>query len=64
MDYRYAWTNSDIKRIDKLNALTNPDTFWDNVRKLTKNIHSDHVIGIWQCLAEVRYNELIGKTEV
>lgn len=64
MDYRYAWTNSDIKRIDKLNALTNPDTFWDNVRKLTKNIHSDHVIGIWQNLAEVRYNELIGKTEV
>lgn len=39
------------------------DTFWNDVRKMTRNVHSDHVIGIWQCLAEVRFNELIGKEE-
>ena len=53
MDYR-------MKRIDKLNALTNKETFWDDVRKLTKNVHSDHVIHSWEFLSEKRYNELCG----
>ena len=28
----------DIKRIDKLERLTNPITFWNDVRKLVKNV--------------------------
>lgn len=63
MDYRYAWTATEMKRIDKLNKLTNPETFWDDVRRLVKNVNSDKAIKNWQCLAEVRYNELIGNTE-
>lgn len=58
MDYSYAWEKSDIRKIDKLNQLTNPDTFWDNVRKLTRNVMSDHSIKSWQCLAEIRFDEL------
>ena len=58
MDYRYATEKRDYGRIDKLNKLTNIDTFWDDVRKLTKNISSDHTIRLWQGLAEIRYEEL------
>lgn len=54
----YAMEVHDISRIRKLNGLTNPDTFWDDVRKLTKRITSDHSIRRWQCLAEERYREL------
>lgn len=49
----------DYKKIDKLNKLTNLDTFWDDCRKLTANVRSDHGIKRWQCLAEGRYKELI-----
>lgn len=51
----------DYSRIDKLNKLTNKETFWDDVRKLTKRVTSDHSIGRWQCLAEMRWNELNGE---
>lgn len=63
MDYRYAWTRQEMKRIDKLNQLTNIDTFWNDVRKLTKNVNSDHTIKSWQCLAEVRFEELTKAAE-
>lgn len=56
--YDYAMEKRDISRIDKLNTLTNKETFWDDVRKFTKNVTSDHSIGRWQCLAECRWNEL------
>lgn len=46
------------KIADKLNTLTNIDTFWDDVRKFTKNVHSDRSISIWQSLAEIRFDEL------
>lgn len=59
----YVMERNDIKKIDKLNQLTNKETFWDDVRKLTKNVTSDHSIQHWQCLAEVRYNELITECE-
>lgn len=55
----YVMEKNDVKKIDKLNKLTNKGTFWNNVRKLTKNITSDHSIHRWQCLAEIRYNELL-----
>lgn len=58
MTYEYAIENRDINKIDKLNKLTNINTFWNDVRKLTRNVNSDHGISRWQCLADVRYNEL------
>lgn len=59
MDYYYCALESlDYGRIDKLNKLKNAKTFYDDVRKYTKNIVSDHAIGRWQCLAEVRKKEL------
>jgi len=60
MTYDYAMERNDYKRIDKLNTLTNVDTFYDDVRKLVKNVHSDHTIKRWQCLADARYDELAG----
>ena len=48
----------DFGRIDKLNKLTDVDTFWDDVRKMTRNITSDHSLGRWQILAEIRFREL------
>lgn len=58
MSTNYAIEVHDISRIRKLNELTNADTFWDDVRKLTKRITSDHSMHRWQCLAERRYEEL------
>jgi hypothetical protein len=55
----YIMERNDIKKIDKLNQLKNKETFWDDVRKLTKRVTSDRSISRWQCLAEVRYSELI-----
>ena len=58
MTYLVAIERRDYSKIDKLNSLTNKETFWDDVRKLTKAVTSDHAIGRWQCLADQRYNEL------
>lgn len=49
---------SDIKIVEKLQKLTNTETFWDDVRKLTKRIHSDRYISRWQIYAEIRFNIL------
>lgn len=48
----------DLRRIEKLENLNNIGTFWDDVRKLTRRVRSDHSIGRWQCLAEQRFAEL------
>lgn len=61
MNYDYAMERNDYKRIDKLNTLNNVETYWNDVRKLVKNVHSDHVIKRWQILAENRYEELNNK---
>lgn len=58
LDYVCATESRDYGKIRKLNALSDTKTFWDDVRKLTKNVHSDHAIGRWQCLSEIRYWEL------
>lgn len=58
MDYSYAIEKRDYKRIDKLNQLNNSKTFWNDLRKLTKQVKSDHGISRWVCLAEVRFKEL------
>ena len=64
MTYRFAIEKHDIGRIDKLNKLTDIKTFWDDVRKLTKNVFGSHADGRWQCLAECRYLELKGGKEL
>lgn len=58
MDYCCAMERQDLHQIDKLNRLKDTRTFWNDVRKLTKTVRSDHSIGRWQILAEVRYGEL------
>ena len=58
MTYNRAIEKRDYSKIDKLNNLTNKETFWDDVRKFTKNVTSDHSINRWECLAEYRWNEL------
>ena len=58
MNYLSAIEKRDYSKIDKLNNLTDKRTFWDDVRKLTKHVYSDHALGRWLCLAEQRYKEL------
>ena len=58
MEYKYAGTYSDMKRIDKLNKMTNPKTFWSEIDKITKNLVSLTAINSWNMLAEIRYKEL------
>ena len=57
----YALEKRDYNRISKLNTLTDSQTFWQDVRKMTKHVESDHAIRAWQRLAEQRYNELKDK---
>ncbi len=61
MTYKSAIENRDYSKIEKLNKLENKDTFWDDVRKLTRNVKSDHSVGRWQCLAEQRYCEITNR---
>lgn len=58
MTEEYAIEKADYSKIRKLNTLTNAETFWDDVRKFTKNVHSDHSIGRWEILAEKRWEEI------
>lgn len=44
MGYEHAMERRDFGRIDKLNRLTDPTTFWADVRKLTRNTYSDHAL--------------------
>lgn len=46
------------KRQQKLNVLKDINTFWDDVRKMTKHVTSDHALNQWQLLAENRYEQL------
>lgn len=48
----------EAKRVEKLQKLTDIKTFWDDVRKITKHVSSDHALNQWQILAELRYDEL------
>lgn len=54
----YVMERRDIGRITKLNTLTNVNTFWGDVKKMTKRLTSDHALNRWQVLAEIRYEEL------
>lgn len=59
MTYNRATTKSDITKIDKLNGLKDINTFYDDVRRITKNVHSDRAIRAWERLSEQRYDELL-----
>lgn len=54
----YVMERRDIGRITKLNKLTDPKTFWADVKRLTHNTYGDHALGRWQVLAETRYEEI------
>lgn len=58
MTYDVAIEQRDISKIDKLNKLKNLETFWTDACKLTRAVKSDRAIHRWQCLAEIRFNEL------
>lgn len=55
----YVIERNDYNRIKKLNMLHNVETFWEDVRKLTSNIKSEHSLKRWQILSEARYGELV-----
>ena len=57
--YSKAIELSDYKKIDKLLKLNNINTYWDDVRKLTKNVYSDHSINRWEALSDFRYSQLL-----
>lgn len=50
---------NDISKVRRLNELKNPITFFDDVRKMTKNTKSDHGVKRWQILSEIRYEEIL-----
>ena len=54
----YVIERNDYHKIKKLRTLHNVKTFWDDVRKLTKNVYSDHSLSRWQILAEARFREI------
>ena len=55
----YIMENADYARVKKLNTLHNLNSFWDDVRRITRNVRSDHSLGRYQILAEARYGELM-----
>lgn len=63
MEYKHAGTYTDMKRIDKLNKMTNPETFWYEIDKITENLVSLTAINSWKMLAEIRYKELIEESK-
>lgn len=61
--FNYVSTKREYAIAEKLNTLHDLNTFWDNVRNFTKNIHTDSTIRIWEWLSEIRYAELLTNTE-
>ena len=63
MDKSYAITKYECHVIDKLNSLNNPATFFQDVRRFTRQITTDHNIKTWERFSEIRYNEIINAQE-
>lgn len=55
----YVMEKADYAKIQKLRKLKNINTYWDDVRRLTSSVRSDHSLSRWQILAEARYGELM-----
>lgn len=56
---KYMYSAMDGKIIDKLNALTDYTSFWNDVAKLTRNVNSDKNMRIWENFSEIRYEEIV-----
>ena len=54
----FIYEKHDFGRVKKLLTIKSLDNYWDEVRKLTKNVTSDHSLGYWRCLAEKRLIQL------
>ena len=54
--YKIGTEKRDLNRIKKIVELVNngckPNNYYDEIRKFTKNVYSDHAISQWQRLAE------------
>lgn len=48
---------------EKLNTLTDVNTFWEEVRKMTAKIKSDKTLSMWTAYADIRFDELRTETE-
>lgn len=48
---------------EKLNSLSDKETFWDDVRKFTAKVHSDAVLHVWEWLSDRRYAEILTGVE-
>ena len=59
MNYNCALEKRDYARIDKLNALTDINTYWGDVKEITKGVRGDHSLERWGILTGIRYNELV-----
>ncbi len=57
--YGYVDGKYSIRVIEKLLSITSTDGYWDKVREMCKNIHSDHNIRIWERYSGLRYEELL-----
>lgn len=57
----FAVYKSDYNKIEKLMKLNDVDTFWADVRKLTKRVTSDFSLKRWLILSEMRFKELTEK---
>lgn len=55
---RFIYEKHDLGRVKKLLTIKSLDNYWDEVRKFTKKITSDHSIKCWQFLAEKRLIQL------
>ena len=61
--YKYAYNKTEEKIIKKLNSLNNPETFFNDVRRFTRQITTDHNIKTWERFSEIRYNEITEKNK-
>ena len=58
MTYEHALTKWDHAKIDKLNKLTNTETFWEDVYQLRKRVTKKYTLHCWGRLAKIRWKEL------
>jgi len=63
MAYKRVIENSDVSKIDKIlkgisTGKITKDNFWNSIKKLTKNICSDHSLNRWEIIGEWFYEQL------
>ena len=59
--YRFTCNNREVNFVKFLSEIKDKNKLFDLVRKRVANIHSDRVIGRYQALTEMRYQELGGR---